>query len=80
MKHQGLLSSYNTTRKSNVCKSNKDDIANTLMSDFKRRLNEILTSDLTYVIVRGQHDYVCFIVNLYNSKIVGNKTLYSKTP
>jgi putative transposase len=80
MKRQGLSSSYNTSRKSKVCKSNKDDVANALMRDFKRRLNEVLTSDLTYVKVRGQHHYVCFIVDLYNSEIVGYKTSKSKTP
>lgn len=79
MKRQDLSSSYNTSCKSKVCKSNKDDIANALMHDFKRRLNEVLTSDLTYVKVRGQHHYVCFIVDLYNSEIVGYQTSNSKT-
>lgn len=41
-----------------MCKSNKDDIANALMRDFKRRLNEVLTSDITYVKVSRQHHYV----------------------
>ncbi len=73
MKRHGLSSSYNTSRKPKMCKSNKEDIANALMRDFRGRLNEVLTSDLTYVKVRGQNHYVCFIVDLYNSEIVGYK-------
>lgn len=80
MERQGLSSSYNKTRKPKTCVSNKDEIANLLMRDFKRRINEVLTSDLTYVNVNNEHYYVCFIIDLYNSEIVGYSTSKSKTP
>ncbi len=80
MRRQALVSSYNKKRKPKVCPSNKADIANLLQRDFKRDLNEVLTSDLTYVNVNNAHYYVCFILDLYNSEIVGYSTSKKKRP
>lgn len=80
MERQGLSSSYNKTRKAKVAKSNKDEVANVLKRDFSRKLNEVLTSDLTHVNVNNEHYYVCFIIDLYNSEIVGYSTSKLKTP
>ena len=80
MIRQNLSSTYNKSRKPKVAKSNKDEIANLLKRNFKRRINEVLTSDLTYVNVNNQHQYVCFVIDLYNSEIVGYSTSHQKTP
>lgn len=79
MARQQLVSSYNRKQKPKVCASNKDEIANVIMRDFKRRINEVLTSDLTYVNVNNQFYYVCFIIDVYNSEIIGYSTSSKKT-
>lgn len=60
---------------------NRDLFPNEINQSFNnRQKHEVLTSDLTYVTVDSKHNYVCFIIDLYNREIVGYDVSSSKTP
>ncbi len=80
MQRQNLISSYNIKRKPKYNNPNRAKIANKLNQQFNQRLHTVLTSDLTYVNVNGKHNYICFIIDIYNSEIVGYSCLDKKTP
>lgn len=81
MRRQNLVSSYNKSRKPKVNREyNKETIDNVLNRKFNQPINEVLTSDLTYVKVNNITYYVCFIVDLYNSEIVGYSVSNNKKP
>ena len=74
MKHLGLVSAY--TRKRNRCggdkKCNESAIPNLLDRQYndQERLAAIV-SDLTYVRVGRQWNYVCILLDLHNREIIG---------
>lgn len=79
MKRQNLVSSYNKTRKKKPG-VNRDKINNILNRKYNKQIREVLTSDLTYVKVMNATYYVCFIVDICNSEIVGFEVMDNKTP
>ncbi len=71
---QRLISSYNQKKKKiqdTNNEYNKDSIENILNREFNQPINEVLTSDLTYVKVNKLNYYICFIIDIYNSEIKG---------
>lgn len=74
MKRLSLISLYSkkSFKKPRSKGVNKDESNNLLKRDFKtNKLNQILTSDLTYMNVNHKHSYVCFIIDLATREIVG---------
>jgi putative transposase len=74
MRKYGLVSVY-TKRKFRAQKSsvNNANTENVLDRKFKdKRELEVLVSDLTYVDVLGNWNYVCFVLDLFNREIVGH--------
>src|SRR5690554_838480 len=74
MKELGLKSKHGQpSYKPMITKPNEDVAPNLLEQDFN--INEpmsVLVSDLTYVRVGKQWNYVCFLIDLYNREIVGH--------
>lgn len=74
MRKHNLVSVY-TTRKFRAQKSsvNNANIENVLDRKFKDKQElEVLVSDLTYVDVLGNWNYVCLVLDLFNREIVGH--------
>lgn len=74
MRKYNLVSVY-TKRKFRAQKSsvNNANIENVLERKFKdKRELEVLVSDLTYVDVLGNWNYVCLVLDLFNREIVGH--------
>lgn len=73
MRLNGLVSVY-TVKKYKVHKTtvNEAKIANKVNREFDDRSpKEVIVSDLTYVKVNNQWNYICVIVDLHNREIVG---------
>ena len=73
MDSEGLVSSY-TVAKYKVYKTqvNKDIVSNHVDREFNdRKVYEVIVSDLTYVRVGINWNYICTIVDLHNREIVG---------
>ncbi len=65
MQRQNLISRKPKYNNPNCIKS-----VNKLNQQFNQRLHTVLTSDLTYVNVNCRHNYICFIIDIYNYEIV----------
>lgn len=73
MRENGLVSSY-TVAQYKVYKTpvNNENIRNSVNREFNdKNLLEVVVSDLTYVRVAGQWNYVCLIIDLHNREIIG---------
>ncbi|MGL5020603.1 MAG: IS3 family transposase, partial [Mycoplasmatales bacterium] len=81
MKLLGLVSIYNKKSYKEYSNGvNNDRIENLLDRKFNNwGINQVITSDLTYCKVNGKHNYVCFIINLYNRQIIGHAVSDRKT-
>jgi transposase InsO family protein len=73
MKAQGLVSKYTVAQyKPHVDKCNESKIANELNREFNNHTPyAAVVSDLTYVRVNNQWNYVCILVDLFNREIIG---------
>lgn len=73
MKQEGLVSSYTTTQfhpKKATC--NEADVDNVLNRSFDNQpYRNIVVSDLTYVRVGMNWNYICVLVDLFNREIIG---------
>lgn len=57
--------------KAHLTKVNESEVANIVNREFNERDDyEVLVSDLTYVRVKGDWNYICLILNLHNREIV----------
>ncbi|MDF9835579.1 putative transposase [Breznakia sp. PF5-3] len=73
MHQNGLVSVY-TVKKYKVHKTtvNEAKIENKVNREFdNRNPKEVIVSDLTYVRVNNQWNYICVVIDLYNREIVG---------
>lgn len=69
----GLVSNY-TVKKFKVYKSkcNEEKIENIVARNFNQPISlNVVVSDLTYVNVNGEWNYICAITDLYNREIIG---------
>ncbi|NYS35815.1 IS3 family transposase, partial [Streptococcus danieliae] len=73
MQKYKLVSKYTITSfKHGKSDSNKSDLPNILNQEFTAdRPMQKLTTDLTYVRVKGRWCYACLVLDLYNREIVG---------
>lgn len=73
MKENGLISNYTVAQyKIEKTASNEEKIANLLERNFNNRQRlEAVISDLTYVRVGKEWNYVCLIIDLNNREILG---------
>ncbi|SNT32462.1 Transposase InsO and inactivated derivatives [Anaerovirgula multivorans] len=73
MKVQGLVSKYTVAQyKPHIDKCNESKIANELNREFNSQTPyAVVVSDLTYVRVKNQWNYVCILVDLFNREIIG---------
>ena len=73
MKQQGLVSNYTTAQyKPQKDRSNESQAKNILNRQFQgREYRDVAVSDLTYVRVGAQWNYICVLVDLYNREIIG---------
>ena len=73
MNELGIESTYaQPTFKPMITQPNEDDVQNLLDRNFDvDESMSVLVSDLTYVRVGKQWNYVCFLLDLYNREIVG---------
>lgn len=73
MKKYGLVSNYTVKQyKVHSSKSNEDKIANIVDRNFnKQQPLDVIVSDLTYVNVKGQWNYICLIIDLFNREFIG---------
>lgn len=73
MKKYSLVSNYTVKQfKIHHSKCNEEKIENIVKREFKRDNKlDVVVSDLTYVNVKGQWNYICLIIDLYNREIVG---------
>jgi putative transposase len=54
-----------------------EELPNLVKQEFNNKtLNEVITSDLTYVPYKKMFLYICFIIDLYNREIVGYSVSY----
>lgn len=82
MKELCIKSCYNTKkyRNYNAKKCNETDCSNLLKRNFNCwNENEVIVSDLTYVEVNGQWNYICTLIDLFNREIVGFSVGKNKT-
>jgi putative transposase len=73
MKKYGLVSNY-TVKQFKITKSrcNEEKINNIVDRNFNREeVLEVVVSDLTYVPILGNWNYICIIMDLFNREIVG---------
>jgi transposase InsO family protein len=73
MQANGLVSNYTVAQyKVQRISVNRELVENKVNREFDNRdLLEVVVSDLTYVRVNGQWNYVCLIWDLYNREIIG---------
>lgn len=73
MKENGLVSNYTIAQyKLHKKPTNEENASNEVARQFNGRKHlEVVVSDLTYVRVAGNWNYVCFILDLYNREIIG---------
>ena len=77
----GLVSNY-TVKQFKVHKStcNNDEVKNIVNRKFNREESlDVIVSDLTYVNVNGNWNYICLILDLYNREIIGYSAGKNKT-
>ena len=74
MKANGLVSNYTVAQyKPNIDKCNETKVANKLKREFNPdKPYQVVVSDLTYVRVNRQWNYVCILVDLFNREIIGH--------
>lgn len=74
MKKNGLVSVYTVAQyKVHKTTCNESEIQNELNREFERETPlEAVVSDLTYVRVAGQWNYVCVLIDLFNREIIGH--------
>ena len=73
MKDNGLVSNYTVAQfKPSKSKCNEKDLPNLVYREFDNREElEVCVSDLTYVRVGTEWNYVCTIIDLNNREIIG---------
>ena len=73
MKQEGLVSSYTVAQfKVHKTTCNEARVANLVDRKFNdRKPLGVVVSDLTYVRVAGQWNYICVLVDLFNREIIG---------
>ena len=73
MKQEGLVSSYTVAQfKVHKTTCNESRVANLVDRKFNdRQPLGVVVSDLTYVRVAGQWNYICVLVDLFNREIIG---------
>lgn len=80
-KQEGLVSNYTTAQfkpHKDVCNESKTE--NVLNRQFQgREYRNVVVSDLTYVRVGTQWNYICVLVNLFNREIIGYSAGKQKT-
>lgn len=81
MKQNGLVSNYTTAQfKPNRDTCNESKTENLLSRRFHdREYRDVVISDLTYVRVGKQWNYICVLVDLFNREIIGYSTGEHKT-
>lgn len=81
MKNEGLVSNYTTAQyKPQKDKCNESQTKNILNRQFQeRQYRDVVVSDLTYVRVGAQWNYICVLVDLFNREIIGCSTGEHKT-
>jgi transposase InsO family protein len=82
MKEAGIKSSYGK-RSFKPCASkgcNESKVSNLIGREFNCwNRNEVIVSDLTYVRVNGEWNYICVLIDLFNREIVGWSVGRNKT-
>ncbi len=73
MNDEGLISVYTVAQyKVHTTTPNESPVGNELDREFDNKLKlEAIVSDLTYVRVNNQWNYICTIIDLYNREIIG---------
>lgn len=73
MKQEGLVSTYtNAQFKPQKNRYNEEKAENILNRKFKEQsYRNVVVSDLTYVRVGKQWNYVCVLIDLFNRQIIG---------
>ena len=73
MQQNGLVSNYTVKQyKKRKSTCNEDVIENIVNREFTRKkVLEVVVSDLTYVNVAGKWNYICVLIDLYNREILG---------
>ena len=81
MKQEGLVSNYTTAQfKPHKDACNESKIENVLDRQFQgREYRNVVVSDLTYVRVGTQWNYICVLVDLFNREIIGYSAGKHKT-
>ena len=81
MKQEGLVSNYTTAQykpRKDIC--NESKTGNVLNRQFRgREYRNVVVSDLTYVRVGTQWNYICVLVDLFNREIIGYSAGEHKT-
>lgn len=81
MKQEGLVSTYTTAQfhpKKDTC--NESKIVNVVNREFDEQLyRNVAVSDLTYVRVGMNWNYLCVLVDLFNREIIGYSAVAHKT-
>lgn len=73
MKQEGLVSNYTVAQfKPHVDKCNESKVKNLLNREFNNQSEyNVVVSDLTYVRVGANWNYICVLVDLFNREIIG---------
>lgn len=81
MRREGLVSNYTTAQfKPQKDRCNESKAENVLNRQFqKQSYRNVVISDLTYVRVRKQWNYICVLVDLFNREIIGCRAGEHKT-
>ena len=81
MKQEGLVSNYTTAQfKPHKDTCNESKTENVLNRQFQgREYRKVVVSDLTYVRVGTQWNYICVLVDLFNREIIGYSAGKHKT-
>ena len=81
MKQEGLVSNYTVANyKSHGKKCNEAQTANVVARHFdNRHYRDVIVSDLTYVRVGSDWNYICVLVDLFNREIIGYSAGKHKT-
>lgn len=81
MKREGLVSSYTVTQfrpQKDTC--NESRIANVVDRQFKEQpYRNVVVSNLTYVRVGNNWNYICVLIDLFNREIIGYSAGHNKT-
>lgn len=73
MNKHNLISKYTKLSfKNHHNKVNDESIPNIVNRNFNNKeKNEVIVSDLTYIQVNGQWNYICLLIDLFNREIIG---------